>query len=161
MSSTRVNHTEGMRNSIGPLQRTNPLWRDLLLPFHTKSQIVLLCVLAGVAYAGARLFNRSDALVIAAIAWAGGTLQLCTVAPGRLRLPIAAEADLREILSSMHFEQSPGSLRWFYARPRWMRWENSDVALSMLGDELLVDAPLSTLTVLRYRLGHSKKYDMD
>jgi hypothetical protein len=149
---------ESMRSSVGPLERVNPLWTDLLFPFYTRSQFVFLCGMVGATYLGARLFDRSDALIIAAIAWASGTLQLSTVAPGRLRLPLVAGPDLREILTLMRFAQIPGSVRWSYGRLAWMKWRNSDVTLSEPGSELLVEGPLSTLAYLRFQFRHGKKY---
>jgi hypothetical protein len=146
-----------MGSSIGLLQRKNPLWRDLLFPFYTRSQFVLLCVLAGLAFLGAQLSDKGVPLIFAIIVWVSGTLQLSTVAPGALRLPLITEPDIREILASMRFAQTADPQRWSYRRPTWMKWPNSDVGFLVLDRDLVVSGPMSTLAYLRIRLRQEQR----
>jgi hypothetical protein len=137
---------------LGKLERLRPLWVDLLFPFHTKSQAALLFSGALLAYAFVALVLPRDGALVAAFAgWVGGSLQLTTVAPARVRFPVSAKSDLFENLRRMHFISTDGEKRWTYNRPAWMKWPNSDVIVS-LDKELVIQGPLSTLWYLKDRL---------
>ena len=137
---------------LATVTRTNSLLRDIIFPFYSFDQFLVLAVLCAAVYV-IDLFVGHDPVVVA-VAWVAGSAQLTTVAPARLTFPASWLPALYAILDRMHFRKEPDGFRFRYRR--WIAWQNSSLELHHQNGMVEVDGPMSTLVFVARQLNKAE-----